>query len=271
MTLDYEPAPRPAPLWLLPLTIAALALALLWVAQQFAGGDVSGFGGQAQPNTPQPALLVDGSPLREVPGELTRRFGDSVVVAERLTAVPEDIDAGCFGGYADEDDPARQRLAELIESSELSAAHLGPDALTSLRIAVDDAPPGYPREVGISCISALSADGWRSPELPELDFALSGRPGATLPGANRPPPGGGRDPDVRTRLVQVPVGAQWAVQPRGGWWLAQLTLTRAAPGSASSCRAATVGARPSCTGARCVESRDTRVATRPGNRCPFAP
>jgi hypothetical protein len=25
---------------------------------------------------------------------------------------------------------------------------------------------------------------------------------------------------VRTRLVQIPVGAQWAVQPRGGWWLA---------------------------------------------------
>lgn len=220
MTVDYEPAPRPAPLWLLPLTIAALALALLWVAQQYTERDVGGFGGQAIPNTPQPVLLVDGSPLGEVPEALTRRFGEDVVVAERLDSVPEDIDAGCFDGYADDDDPARQRLAKLIGSGELSAAHLGPDALTSLRIAVDDAPPGYPREVGISCVSAPSTDGWRSPEVPELDFALSGRPGATLPGVNRPPPGGGREPDVRTRLVQVPVGAQWAVQPRGGWWLA---------------------------------------------------
>ena len=27
-------------------------------------------------------------------------------------------------------------------------------------------------------------------------------------------------PSVRTRLVQIPLGARWAVVPRGGWWLA---------------------------------------------------
>lgn len=213
MTVDYEPAARPAPLWLLPLTIAVLALALLWAVQQFTDRDVSGFGGQAQATTPQPTTLADGSPLPDVPEALTRRFGEEVVVAERLTAAPDEVDAKCLGGYANPDDPARQRLTELIESSELSAAHLGPDALTYLRIAVDDAPPGYPREVEIACIAEPSADGWRSPPHPQLDFALSGRPGATLGGD-------GDEPDVRSRLVQVPVGAKWAVQPRGGWWLA---------------------------------------------------
>lgn len=220
MTVDYEPAPRPAPLWLLPLTIAVLALALLWAAQQFADRDVSGFGGQAQPNTPQPTALVDGSAVGEVPEALTRRFGDDVVLARRLDTVPDEVDASCLRGYADADDPARRRLTELIESSEVSAAHLGPDALTYLRIAVADAPPGYPREVEIACVATSVADGWRSPARPHLDFALSGRPGATLRGTQRPPPSGGRYPDVRTRLVQVPVGARWAVQPRGGWWLA---------------------------------------------------
>lgn len=218
MTVDYEPAAKPAPLWLLPLTIAVLALALLWVANQFTDRDVSGFGGQAQPTTTKPTALVDGSPLPEVPEALTRRFGEDVVLASRLNRTG-DIDATCLGAYGQRD-PARQRLSKFIASSELAAAHLGPDALTHLRIAVDDAPPGYPREVEIACIAAPTSDGWRSPRRPLLDFALSGRPGPTLEGGTLPPPNASKVPDVRSRLVQVPVGAQWAVEPRGGWWLA---------------------------------------------------
>ncbi len=213
MTVDYEPASKPAPLWLLPLTIALLALALLWVAQQFTDRDVGGFGGPAQPDTPKPTALVDGRPLPDPPEQLMDRFGEDVVIAERLTALPDELDDACRGAYRDENDPARQRLTRLIEAGGLSAAHLGPDALTALLIAVDDAPPGYPREVEIACVAAPASDGWRSPKRPLLDFALDGRPGATLPAE-------GESPAVRTRLVQVPVGAQWAVQPRGGWWLA---------------------------------------------------
>ena len=53
MPVDYEPAPKPAPLWLLPLVIALLALALLWAAQQFTDRDVGGFGESPLPR-PRP-------------------------------------------------------------------------------------------------------------------------------------------------------------------------------------------------------------------------
>ncbi len=220
MTVDYEPAPRPAPLWMLPLTIALLALALLWAVQQFSDREIGGFGGPAQPDTRQPTALADGRPLPDVPEPLTDRFGANVVLAERLDAVPGEVEASCRDGYRGAADPARRRLSRLVGSSDLSAAHLGPDALTALRTAVDDAPPGYPREVDIACIAVPSGDGWRMPRRPLLDFALDGRPGPTVraePGPSHP---ADQASDVRSRLVQVPVGAQWAVEPRGGWWLA---------------------------------------------------
>lgn len=256
MTVEYEPAPRPAPLWLLPLTIAVLALALLWVANQFTDREIGGFGGPAQPETPMPDTLVDGSTPPEVPEELTRRFGEKVVLAERLDDVPNRVDRACRRAYAGSDDPARKRLSELIRSADVAAIHLGPDALTSLSIIVEDTPPGYPREVQVACIARPTADGWQSARRPLVDFALDGRPGVTLPSATEQIPGAAEGtgdapgdapsgaspapatedaptaaasdaaartvehPAVRTRLVQIPVGARWAVQPRGGWWLA---------------------------------------------------
>lgn len=220
MTVEYEPAPKPAPLWLLPLTIAVLAVALLWAVQQFREQDVSAFGGRAQPTTPQPEQLADGSPLPDVPEELTSRFGEDVVVARRLDEVPPAVDRDCRESFAANDDPPRAGLHELITGSDVSASHLGPEVLTSLSIAVDDAPPGYPREVAISCIAEPDGDEWRMPFRPLLDFALDGRPGATLAGRDRPPPNRGTTDAIRTRLVSIPVGTRWAVQPRGGWWLA---------------------------------------------------
>lgn len=220
MTVEYEPAPRPAPLWLLPLVIALLALALLLVAQRYSDREVGGFGGRAQPTTPKPETLADGTALPAVPDELSDRFGDEIVVARRLSDVPDKIRGRCREAYADEDDPALRDLDDFIQSSNISATHLGPDALTHLSIAVDDAPPGYPTEVEIACVAERDDDRWRTPSRPYVDFALDGRPGATLRGTPRPAPAGGRTPPLRTRLVQVPVGAQWAVQPRGGWWLA---------------------------------------------------
>ncbi len=220
MTVDYEPAPRPAPLWLLPLTIALLALALLWVVQHFSEREVGGFGGPAQPDTPQPAALVDGGPLPEVPEALTDRFGDDVVLTERVTSLPNQVDRSCRRSFSGDEDPARRRLARLLRNSDLRAAHVGPDALTALHIAVDDTPPGYPREIEIGCVAVASADGWRMPRRPLLDFALDGRPGPVLRARSGPAHPQDELSGVRTRLVQVPVGSQWAVQPRGGWWLA---------------------------------------------------
>jgi hypothetical protein len=249
MSVDYEPAPKPAPLWLLPLTIAALALALLWVANQYTDREIGGFGGPAQPETPMPDTLADGSTPEEVPEDLTRRFGEEVVLARRLDDVPRRVDRTCRRAYAGSDDPARRGLSELIRSGDVAAAHVGPEALTSVSIIVDDAPPGYPREVAVACIARHTADGWQSARRPLIDFALDGRPGVMLPSATEqvagvsdedatPSDGSGgastaptatpsaaaartiEHPAVRTRLVQIPVGARWAVQPRGGWWLA---------------------------------------------------
>lgn len=256
MTVDYEPAPKPAPLWLLPLTIAVLALALLWVANQYTDREIGGFGGPAQPETPMPDTLADGSTPPEVPEELARRFGAEVVLVERLDEVPNRIDRSCRRAYAGSDDPARKRLSNLIRSGDLAAAHLGPDALTYLSIVVEDAPPGYPREVQVACIARRTSEGWQSARRPLVDFALDGRPGITLPSvteqvagaadarsdapADASPAAAALDtptsdasaaasagasrtvehPAVRTRLVQIPVGTHWAVQPRGGWWLA---------------------------------------------------
>lgn len=249
MSVDHEPAPKPAPLWLLPLTIAALALGLLWVANQYTDGEVGGFGGPAQPETPIPDTLADGSTPEEVPEELTRRFGEEVVLARRLDDVPSRVDRTCRRAYAGSDDPARRRLSELIRSGDVAAAHVGPEALTSVSIIVDDTPPGYPREVAVACSARHTADGWQSARRPLIDFALDGRPGVTLPSATEqvaavsdegatpsddpsgasPAPTAApsaaaartiEHPAVRTRLLQIPVGARWAVQPRGGWWLA---------------------------------------------------
>lgn len=248
MTVDYEPAPKPAPLWLLPLVIAFLALVLLWAVQQFTDREVSGFGGGAQPTTPMPTALADGAPPPPTPEALTRRFGDDVVMARRVEELPRRVRRSCRRAYRNADDPARQRLSTLIADADVSVAHMGPEVLTHQSIAVANAPPGYPREVGIACVARPTLDGWQAPE-PLLDFALDGRPGATLPrfddrvsvaeaeaaaggdGASEPAAGGGgadssetttavRRPEVRTRLVQIPLGAQWAVVPRGGWWLA---------------------------------------------------
>lgn len=220
MTVEYEPAPRPAPLWLLPLVIAVLALALLWAVQHFREQEVAAFGGRAQPATPQPAQLANGSAPPDVPEELTSRFGEDVVMTRRLDDVPEAVDARCRQSFATNDDPPRAGLHELITGSDVAASHLGPDVLTSLSIAVDDAPPGYPREVAISCIAEPDGDTWRTPFRPLLDFALDGRPGARLDGEDRRPPSRGTAQAIRTRLVSIPVGTRWAVQPRGGWWLA---------------------------------------------------
>lgn len=209
MAIEYEPAPRPTPLWMLPVAIAVLALALLIFAQRYAERQTGGFGGQAQPTTEQPNQLADGSSLPAVPGPLTDRFGEDVVLAERLDDAPDDVLGPCRHPYADNDGPALSRLQDLIDNSKLAAAHLGPDALTYLSVAVADTPPGYPNEIEVSCIARFVDDRWRTPGKPYLDFALDGRPAAGL-----------SDPDQRSRLVQIPVGARWAVQPRGGWWLA---------------------------------------------------
>lgn len=257
MTVDYEPAPKPTPLWMVPLTIALLAFALLFVADRYTDREIGGFGGGAQPSTPMPAALVDGSPLPPVPDQLTDRFGDDVVLTRRLESVPRPVLRACRNTYWGANDPSRRRLHRLIRDTDLSVAHLGPDILTSLWVAVGDPPPGYPREVAIACSARPQAEGWRAPRRPLIDFALDGRPGVTLPGAveataDAPAPAStaasdtasasgeptdtptaaraseaaGGQPEaievgpVRTRLVQVPVGTRWAVQPRGGWWLA---------------------------------------------------
>jgi hypothetical protein len=210
MTVDYEPAPRPTPLWALPVTIAALALALLWVVHNYySNPEVGGFGGRAQPSTPMPEALADGAALPEPPEPLTDLFGDNVVMTKRLAEVPDEVEKRCRQRYANDDGVARERLHELLESSAVTASHIGPDALTYLSIAVDEAPPGYPDEVTVACVARMDGQAWETPNSPYLDFALDGRPGARM-----------TDPDLRTRLVQVPVGARWAVQPRGGWWLA---------------------------------------------------
>jgi hypothetical protein len=210
MTVEYEPAPKPAPLWLLPVVVALLALGLLWFVQHFTDREVGAFGGRAQPATPIPTRLADGSPLPEVPEALTGRFGDEVVLAQRLREAPPEVEQSCDQPYAADTGPALSRLQALIDSGDASGIHLGPDALTYLSVAVAaEVPPGYPREVEVSCVARRVDDQWRMPRKPLLDFALDGRPGAHM-----------EDPDLRTRLVQVPIGARWAVQPRGGWWLA---------------------------------------------------
>lgn len=210
MTVDYEPAPKPTPLWALPMTIAVLALALLWVVHNYySDPDVGGFGGRAQPSTPMPAALVDGSAPPETPEPLVRLFGDDVVMTKRVAEVPGEVEAGCRGRYANDSGAARMRLHEVIASSAVTATHLGPSALTYLSIAVAESPPGYPNEVSVACIARIGDEGWETPGSPYLDFALDGRPGARM-----------AEPDLRSRLIQVPVGARWAVQPSGGWWLA---------------------------------------------------
>lgn len=259
MTVDYEPAPKPTPLWMLPLTIAVLAFALLFVADRYTDREVGGFGGGAQPSTPMPATLVDGSTLPPVPEQLTDRFGDDVVLARRLDNVPRPVRRSCRDNYKGANAPSKRRLHRLIRDADLSVAHLGPDVVTGLWVAVGNPPPGYPREVVIACSARPKTQGWRMTGRPLIDFALSGRPGVTLPAAvetsaERPAPapsasqgdrrssedptdlstaaaasetataseqpGSTRVEPVRTRVVQVPVGAMWAVQPRGGWWLA---------------------------------------------------
>jgi hypothetical protein len=209
MTTEYEPASKPAPLWALPLTVALLALVLLWFVQRYTEQDTGGFGGRAQPATPIPTRLADGSGLVEVPEPLTRRFGEAVVLAKRLAEVPGKIEQNCRKPYAGDENYAQSHLQQLIDSSTVSATHLGPDALTYLSIAVAEAPPGYPNEVSVACVARRDDDGWQLTNRPFLDFALDGRPSASLD-----------EPYLRTRLVQIPVGARWAVQPRGGWWLA---------------------------------------------------
>jgi hypothetical protein len=226
MSIEYEPAPKPSPLWMLPLVVAVVALALLWFLQGYAGRDTGGFGGRAQPETPTPEQLVDGSGLPEVPEPLTRRFGEEVVLAKRIDEIPDEFAQQCRHPYDEQTGHALTRIQQLIDSSATSAVHLGPDALTYLSIAVADAPPGFPNEVAVACMARLGEQGgWHSAGKPYLDFALDGRPGARL-----------EEPILRTRLVQIPVGARWAVQPRGGWWLAYdvretswtlMTLTRA--------------------------------------------
>src|SRR5918996_6103295 len=95
MTTEYEPAPKSAPLWALPLTVALLALVLLWFVHRYTEQDTGGFGGRAQPATPIPTRLADGSGLVEVPEPLTRRFGEAVVLAKRLAEVPGKIEQNC--------------------------------------------------------------------------------------------------------------------------------------------------------------------------------
>jgi hypothetical protein len=209
MTTEYEPASKPSPLWALPLTVAMLALALLWFVQRYTEQDTGGFGGRAQPTTPIPKRLADGSPLVEIPEPLTRRFGENVVLTKRLAEVPDQIEQRCRRPYESDGSYALSRLQQLIDSSAVSATHLGPDALTYLSIAVAKAPPGYPNEVSVACVARRGDEGWQVNNRPHLDFALDGRPSAGL-----------TKPNLRTRLVQIPVGARWAVQPRGGWWLA---------------------------------------------------
>lgn len=209
MTVEYEPAPRPTPLWTVPATIIVLALALLWVVRTYGDADVGGFGGPALPSTPKPEMLADGSTPPAVPAPLARLFGDDVVLAQRLTSVPDEVEAHCRQHYAQDDGPAREHLHEVVDSADAATTYLGPDALTSVSIATAASPPGHPAEVSISCIARQGDDGWETADKPAIDFALDGRSSARM-----------TDPTLRSRLVQVPVGARWAVQPRGGWWLA---------------------------------------------------
>lgn len=208
MTVDFEPAPRPTPLWAVPAVIAVLALALLIFVQRYADDEVTGFGGQAQPPTPMPSQLADGSPPPEVPGPLSELFGDDVVMTERLEELPDGVDRPCREPYRDAQGPALSRLQAVIDESDMVATHLGPDGLTTLSVNVDDVPPGYPNEIEIACVAGMVDGEWTTQGRPYLDYALDGRPGAAL-----------EEPLIRSRLVQVPVGARWAMTPRGGWWL----------------------------------------------------
>lgn len=195
-------------MWTLPVVVGALALALLAVINRYIDAPTDPVAGHSLPPSPVPQRLADGSIPEQPPAVLEERFAEPVVLSRRLDVTPEDVEAACRRPYHPERGPAIARLQGIIDSAEVTAVHVGHDALTHLATGSHPVPPGYPSEIAIACVAQPVDGGWETVRRPLIDFALHGRAGAGL-----------GDGDLRTRLAEVPVGASWLAQPRGGWWL----------------------------------------------------
>lgn len=207
---EYEPAPRPAPVWATPAVIAVLTLLAVYVVINY------------RPDAPEPLVqapsrseappnaLVDGSALPEVPQALANRFAEPVLLTRRLEEAPESVTTTCNSvpfGNPDEDYAAR-RLLNLLQQAEPIDIRLGPDALTYLLVGSASSPPSYPDQYQASCLARHEDGQWSDPAR-RLGFADDGESLAGVP-----------DAGLESRLVRVPPQAAWVVQERPGWWLA---------------------------------------------------
>ena len=109
----------------------------------------------------------------------------------------------------------RIRIGVLAEAPDAAAGGWVGDTVTAGRFAVAvEAPPGWPDGVEVACLAVPRA-GEAVGRLPTVDRFAPPSPTHTLPlGAGHA--GGGQ----RLTTYQGPAGSAWAVQDRGGWWLA---------------------------------------------------
>ena len=207
---EYEIVRSPPP-WLTPLAIGMVTLFAVFVVTRAATmGDADTIALSAAPEGAIPTALADGSPLPEVPEEITGRFAAPVVGTAPVSDLPEGLDEICAQPFSVDqvDQAAVERIDAVLSDGDIVDQRLGPDALTVLRVGEADSPPDWPRAWFLSCLGRYDDGDWAA-RAPRLDFARSGDRGAT-----------DDQPGVAARPVKVPPEATWAVQERDGWWLA---------------------------------------------------
>jgi hypothetical protein len=223
------------------MTVVALvaALAVLGWARLRPGAEAAPAPGVFEEDVP--TELAGGEPLGEVPEQVQAAVDGPVVAARLLDVVPEDVD-----GCAPED-------IAWVEPPELEVAVATPDGLYVSHIGegawpegnMDVAPPPPEKPVPGGAPPGMEDDGVDF----EGDAALGDRPverfrvtchnfwedgrwgggggssGPVFDGAGGMGGGGTSCCDrnglaTANATVQGPDGAAWALQERGGWWLA---------------------------------------------------
>ena len=156
-----------------------------------------------------PRTLVDGSPVADVPENVTNAVDGPVLGAAVLDAVPDGL-AGCGRDMAGEivwDTPPRPETV-LLTTDALHVSLVGTS--TNFMMPAPERAAGEPQRWRLECMS--QAPG-------------TGNSGSTLGPADE---GGGTwstccdeaGLGVAVARTSAPDHAAWALQDRGGWWLA---------------------------------------------------
>jgi hypothetical protein len=196
--------------------IAVAAVALVVVAARVAGGGTDDEDDGLEGGVP--STLVGGIEPTVVPGAVLTSVDQPVIGAAHLDEVPPEVMDSCAAGFGEvawaAGDPKLDSALATTDSLQLSVIGAGQ---MNEEMGFDTGGGPQPERFRITCTARDTEDGWQTdsngfePIMGDQQFEQMGG-GSFCCDEN----GLG----TATEVAEAPEGADWALQERGGWYLA---------------------------------------------------